>query len=90
MRIVLFGASGMVGQGALRECLLDPRVVHVAIVVRRPSGYDDAKLDEIVLDDLSAIETLGDRLEGSTPASIASVSPPSASARRLTRASPTT
>jgi uncharacterized protein YbjT (DUF2867 family) len=26
MRVILFGASGMVGQGVLRECLLDPEV----------------------------------------------------------------
>ena len=26
MKIVLFGATGMVGQGVLRECLLDPTV----------------------------------------------------------------
>ena len=26
MKVILFGASGMVGQGVLRECLLDPGV----------------------------------------------------------------
>ena len=29
MRVILFGATGMVGQGALRECLPDPGVEHV-------------------------------------------------------------
>jgi len=48
MKIVLFGASGMVGQGALRECLLDPSVEQVLSVVRNPSGQKHAKLSELV------------------------------------------
>jgi uncharacterized protein YbjT (DUF2867 family) len=36
MRIVIFGASGMVGQGVLRECLLSPDVVEVLSVSRSP------------------------------------------------------
>jgi uncharacterized protein YbjT (DUF2867 family) len=37
MRIVIFGGSGMVGQGALRECLRDPEVEQVVSIVRVPS-----------------------------------------------------
>lgn len=35
MRVVLFGATGMVGQGVLRECLLDTGVECVLAVARR-------------------------------------------------------
>jgi hypothetical protein len=35
MNVLLFGASGMVGQGVLRECLLEPDVTRVVAVVRR-------------------------------------------------------
>ena len=35
MRVILFGATGMVGQGVLRECVLDPDVASVLAVVRR-------------------------------------------------------
>jgi uncharacterized protein YbjT (DUF2867 family) len=35
MRVILFGATGMVGQGVLRECLLDPEVERVLAAVRR-------------------------------------------------------
>jgi len=35
MRVILFGASGMVGQGVLRECVLDSEVEGVLSVVRR-------------------------------------------------------
>jgi nucleoside-diphosphate-sugar epimerase len=32
VKVILFGATGMIGQGVLRECLLDPRVERVRIV----------------------------------------------------------
>jgi uncharacterized protein YbjT (DUF2867 family) len=48
MNVVLFGASGMVGQGVLIECLDDPGVQRVVSVVRRPTGVTHAKLTEIV------------------------------------------
>ncbi len=46
MRVILFGASGMVGQGVLRECLLDPRVSEVVAVLRAPLGPRESKLPE--------------------------------------------
>ena|SRR6267154_213092 len=48
MRIVIFGSSGMVGQGALRECLRDREVGQVLSVVRAPTGTTHGKLREIV------------------------------------------
>ncbi|HEY1815288.1 MAG TPA: hypothetical protein VGG74_23230 [Kofleriaceae bacterium] len=48
MRVVVFGASGMVGQGVMRECLLDPGVTEVVSIVRKPSGKTDPKLVELV------------------------------------------
>jgi uncharacterized protein YbjT (DUF2867 family) len=60
MDVVIFGASGMVGQGVLRECLLDPDVRRVVTVGRTPAGQQHAKLEEIVhadLLDLSPIES---------------------------------
>jgi uncharacterized protein YbjT (DUF2867 family) len=59
MNVVLFGATGMVGQGVLRECLLDPGVRSVLSVVRRPSGRAHPKLREVVHEnflDFSSIE----------------------------------
>ena len=50
----------MVGQGVLRECLLDPSVEHVLSINRSPSGQQNAKLTEIVhkdFFDFSAIES---------------------------------
>ena len=49
MNVMIFGASGMVGQGVLRECLLDPEVAKVLSVGRSPSGRKDPKLRDIVV-----------------------------------------
>jgi uncharacterized protein YbjT (DUF2867 family) len=48
MKVVLFGATGMVGQGVLRECLLDPRVEQVLSIGRTRTGQNNPKLREIV------------------------------------------
>ena len=52
MKVLLFGASGMVGQGVLRECLLDPAVEQVVSIGRSSTGQKDAKFREIVHADL--------------------------------------
>jgi uncharacterized protein YbjT (DUF2867 family) len=59
MKVIIFGATGMVGGGVLRECLLDSGVEQVLTVARKATGQLDGKLREIVhrnLLDLSAIE----------------------------------
>jgi uncharacterized protein YbjT (DUF2867 family) len=60
MKVILFGATGMVGQGVLRECLLDAGVERVLAIGRSPTGQRHAKLREIVHRDFldySAIES---------------------------------
>ena len=60
MKVILFGATGMVGQGVLRECLLDAGVESVLVVGRSPTGQRHAKLREILHEkfmDFSAIES---------------------------------
>lgn len=52
MDVVLFGATGMVGQGVLRECLLDPEVERVLCIGRSATGRQHTKLREIVRTDL--------------------------------------
>lgn len=59
MRILMFGASGMVGSGVLRECLLAADVEQVRAVGRAPLAVHDAKLVETTrseLADLSSVE----------------------------------
>jgi len=49
MKIMLFGATGMVGQGVLRECLVDGDVTRVLCVGRKPSGQQHPKVSELVV-----------------------------------------
>ena len=61
MNVILFGASGMVGQGVLRECLLDHEVERVLSIVRKATGQTHEKLAEVVHADFanySGIEQL--------------------------------
>ncbi len=64
MKVILFGATGMVGQGALRECLLDPDVSEVLIVGRTAAGRKHAKIREIVHKDLYDLSPIASQLAG--------------------------
>lgn len=53
MNVLIFGATGMVGQGVLRECLLDAGVKRVIAIGRSASGATHPKLRDLVHPDLS-------------------------------------
>src|SRR5689334_8470632 len=63
MKVILFGSTGMVGQGVLRECLLSPDVESVVAVVRASTGQQHPKLRELVhrdFTDFTGVELDGD------------------------------
>src|SRR5688500_2868833 len=62
MNVLILGATGMVGQGVLRECLLDDGVERVVTLGRTPTGQAHPKLREIVHDDLLHLTNVEDRL----------------------------
>ncbi len=64
IKVVIFGASGMVGQGVLRECLLDPEVTSVLSVARSSTGQQDPKLREVVHKDFLDFSPLEKDLAG--------------------------
>jgi uncharacterized protein YbjT (DUF2867 family) len=64
MKVILFGATGMVGQGVLRECLLDPDVERVLAVGRSPTGQRHAKLREIIHKDFTDFSGIESELSG--------------------------
>ncbi|GAA1157770.1 epimerase [Kitasatospora gansuensis] len=61
--MLLFGATGMVGQGVLRECLLDDRVDSVRAVVRAPLDTTHPKLTAIVHRDFTDFTALAGEFE---------------------------
>ena len=64
MNVLLFGATGMVGQGVLLECLRDPAVELVVTVGRMQTGVRDRKVREIVHSDMLDFAGMEDSLTG--------------------------
>ena len=64
MRLLLFGATGMVGAGTLREALADPEVEAVLSISRRSCGVHHPKLRELLLPDLFESLTVKPQLAG--------------------------
>lgn len=64
MKVLIFGATGMVGQGVLLECLRDPGVELIVTVGRTPTARKDGKLREIVHQDMESFAGMEDTLAG--------------------------
>lgn len=63
MNVLLLGASGMVGQGVLRECLLAPDVARVVALGRSPTGQHHEKLRDLVRADLMNVASYEPELD---------------------------
>lgn len=64
MKLILFGATGMVGKGVLREALAEDDVEVVLCIGRRGSGEQNPKLRELVLADLFEFRSAESQLVG--------------------------
>ncbi len=64
IRAIITGASGMVGEGVLHECLLHPDVESVLVVGRRACGIAHPKMKEILLPDLFDLSAVEEQLKG--------------------------
>ena len=64
LKVILTGATGMVGEGVLLECLANPHVAEVLIINRKSSGRRHEKLKEIVHADFFNIHPLKNSLSG--------------------------
>ncbi len=64
MKVLIFGATGMVGRGVLLECLRDPDVKLVVTLGRTATGIHDPKLQEILHRDLLDYSGMEESLTG--------------------------
>jgi uncharacterized protein YbjT (DUF2867 family) len=64
MKVILFGATGMVGQGVLRECLLDPDVEQVLSIGRSATRQIHPKLRELAHANFLDFSTIENQLSG--------------------------
>ncbi len=64
MKVIVTGATGMVGEGVLLECLANPAVEAVLSVSRKPSGHSHPKLEECLVADFRDLGAAESRLAG--------------------------
>ena len=54
INVIITGATGMVGEGVLHECLKDPKIASITLLTRRSTGVVHPKVTEVLLTDLFA------------------------------------
>ena len=64
MNVILFGGTGMVGQGVLRECIADACVERVLLVARKATGVTSSKVVELVHEDFFNWSGVEERFAG--------------------------
>jgi uncharacterized protein YbjT (DUF2867 family) len=64
MKVIVTGASGMVGEGVMLTCLSHPDIEQVLVVGRRPCGHTHPKLKEIIHKDFYDLSPIKDQLQG--------------------------
>jgi hypothetical protein len=60
--VIITGATGMVGEGVLVQCLHHDQIDKVLSISRKPVGYSHPKLKELIVSDLSKVSTPADAL----------------------------
>lgn len=56
MKVIITGTTGMVGEGVLHECLKSDKVTKILSISRKPCGYIDPKLEEILIPEFSNLK----------------------------------
>jgi len=64
IRVIITGATGMVGEGVLHECLQSEQVASVLIINRRPIGFQHPKLTEVIHQDFMDVGALASVVKG--------------------------
>jgi hypothetical protein len=64
LRVIITGVTGMVGEGVLHECLINPQVEAVLVINRKPCGITHAKLKEIIHADFFNFSNIESELSG--------------------------
>src|SRR5687768_430139 len=64
LKIIITGATGMVGEGVLLECLEHPDIEKVLIVNRRPYKLKHPKLSELIVTNFLQLDKFEEQLKG--------------------------
>jgi hypothetical protein len=64
LKVIITGATGMIGEGVLYECLQHPEVEKVLVITRKSCGYSHPKLTEIIHANFQDFSPISNSLEG--------------------------
>ena len=64
IKVVITGATGMVGEGVLMECLAHPDIIQVLMVNRKHNSMQHPKLKECIVPDFLNLDQFTDQLTG--------------------------
>lgn len=64
MKVIITGATGMVGEGVMLECAENPAVSGILLVSRKPYGALPSKVRELIVPDFMQVESAADQLSG--------------------------
>ncbi|MCF7807365.1 MAG: NAD-dependent epimerase/dehydratase family protein [Candidatus Marinimicrobia bacterium] len=64
IKAIITGATGMVGEGVLHECIKHPDIESILVITRKPTGVNDPKVTELIHTDFSDFSSLEEELRG--------------------------
>ncbi len=64
IKVIITGATGMVGEGVLEECIHHPEVSEILLINRKPSGTSHPKVKEIIHSDFFDLKSIEEKLKG--------------------------
>ena len=64
MKVIITGVTGMVGEGVLHECVLSNNISSILVIGRKPCGYENLKVSELILSDFMNLSGQEEKLSG--------------------------
>jgi uncharacterized protein YbjT (DUF2867 family) len=64
MKVIITGATGMVGEGVMHECNLRSDVSEILLLTRKPSGYGGGKIKDLIINDFYNLSDIEASLKG--------------------------
>lgn len=64
LKVIITGATGMVGEGVLQECIANPKVEKILLLNRKTSGYSHSKIEEMLISNFNDVSSISEHIKG--------------------------
>ncbi|WP_270090698.1 NAD-dependent epimerase/dehydratase family protein [Sphingobacterium sp. SYP-B4668] len=64
LKVIITGATGMVGEGVLQECIVNPKIEKILLINRKESNYVHPKIEQIIINNFSDISAIAEQFVG--------------------------